>query len=87
MFDLMFLYEENHIICLTLNMKYRVQRNDCPSLPRIDGQCQYKMHGTHEKVHSIRFIGDKKYDFLIFGCDVTEGFVVMFLLIKFPKNN
>jgi acyl-CoA synthetase (NDP forming) len=39
---------------------YRVLRNDVHPLPRRYGQCQYNMSGTHKKVHSIRFIRDKK---------------------------
>ena len=59
---------------------------DCPPLPRIDGQCQYKMHGTHGKVHSIQFIWDKKYDFSVFGGDLTDAFAVVIILLKLPKN-
>ena len=37
---------------------------------------------THEKADWIQIVWHKQYDFSIFGCDVTNAVVVVFLLIK-----
>ena len=47
------------------------------------------MCSTHKKAHSIQFIWDEECYFSVFGCDVTDNFVMglLDLHVKLAKNN